>query len=68
MIAPALPLPPHRLDFDPATDAAIPMSEAVVCAECDTVFHSRRHGGRCPCGSAMAVPLCAPSLPWVVAS
>lgn len=60
MIAPALLLPPHRVDFDPETDAAIPMSSALVCAECETAFHARRHGGRCPCGSAMAVPLARP--------
>lgn len=44
--------------FDPATDATIPLDRAALCLDCETIRHTAREGGRCPCcGSDSSMPL-----------
>ncbi len=43
--------------YDARTDAAIPLTRAVLCLDCETIRHVERSSGRCPCGGGSDIPL-----------
>jgi hypothetical protein len=51
----------ESLDYDPVTDATLPLWDAVLCSDCDTLRHVDRRGRDghvCPsCGSRHSVSL-----------
>ena len=44
-----------RPSFRPGIDVAIPLAEAMLCADCDTLTPAAL--GRCVCGSEQLIPM-----------